>query len=78
MEDELENGRNFPRRSLRLALSEINESALEQSTPSKSTNVEELLVIQRGPRRKPITWSPVDYDRYFIIFNFLIVNRKRE
>ncbi|CAG9762893.1 unnamed protein product [Ceutorhynchus assimilis] len=60
MEVEVE---NLPRRSLRLALSEINERAPEESTPSKTTNVEELLVLQRGPRKIPITWSPVEYNR---------------
>lgn len=56
---------NYPRRSLRLALTEINEVAgsPNASTPSKSTNPDEMIIIQRGPRRKPITWSPVEYDR---------------
>ncbi|XP_030745792.1 uncharacterized protein LOC115874696 [Sitophilus oryzae] len=63
MEEEVENDQNLPRRSLRLALSEINETSPDQNTPNKNSNVEELLVIQRGPRKKPITWSPVEYDR---------------
>lgn len=62
--DANEEENNLPRRSLRLALSEINEIARSQnSTPRKSTNPDEMIIIQRGPRRKPITWSPVDYDR---------------
>lgn len=51
---------NTPRRSLRLALAEINEHICD--TP-KSTNPDEMIIIQRGPRRKPITWSPVEYSR---------------
>lgn len=56
---------NFPQRSLRLVLSEINEIAEESNerTPNKSTSPDEMLIAQRGPRRKPITWSPFDYDR---------------
>ncbi|KAL1505794.1 hypothetical protein ABEB36_005273 [Hypothenemus hampei] len=54
---------NLPRRSLRLALSELNESSGSPSTPKKNVNVEEVLVMQRGPRKKPITWSPLDYER---------------
>ncbi|KAH1027973.1 hypothetical protein HUJ05_001386 [Dendroctonus ponderosae] len=52
---------NGPRISLRLALTELNES-ISEGTPNKSINVDELLVLQRGPRKLPITWSPVDYD----------------
>lgn len=73
MEDDpegLEEELNFPRRSLRLALSEINESAESSSgtsTPNKSTSPDEMIIIQRGPRCKPITWSPVEYDRSNIL-----------
>ncbi|XP_066142330.1 uncharacterized protein [Euwallacea fornicatus] len=63
MEEDMEEEQNLPRRSLRLALSELNEAESEPSTPNKNVNIEELLIIQRGPRRKPITWSPVEYDR---------------
>lgn len=54
-----------PRRAFRLALTEINEVAVEseERSPNKSTSPEEMLIAQRGPRRKPITWSPFDYDR---------------
>lgn len=54
-----------PRRALRLVLTEINEVAEEPGdrSPNKSTSPEEMLIAQRGPRRKPITWSPFDYDR---------------
>lgn len=56
---------DFPRRSLRGALSEINELTEEpdERSPNKTTSPEEMLIAQRGPRRKPITWSPFDYDR---------------
>ncbi|KAL3266935.1 hypothetical protein HHI36_011085 [Cryptolaemus montrouzieri] len=51
----------LPRRSMRrLALSEINEAS---STPTKSESPDERVIIQRGRRCKPITWSPLDYDR---------------
>ncbi|XP_050511863.1 uncharacterized protein LOC126887954 [Diabrotica virgifera virgifera] len=59
-EDEAFVDENVPRRSLRIALIELNEHIPD--TP-KSTNPEEMLVIQRGPRKKPITWSPVDYHK---------------
>lgn len=60
---EVEN--DIPRRNLRFALSEINEVADEpdERTPNKSTSPDEMLIVQRGPRRKPVTWSPFDYDR---------------
>lgn len=63
--DAFEDDVNYPRRSLRLALTEINELAESPnvSTPSKVTNPDEMIIIQRGPRKKPITWSPVEYDR---------------
>lgn len=61
-----------PRRSLRRpALSEINEyhaipnggiGAAIQETP-KSTSPDEQIILQRGPRRKPLTWSPYEYDK---------------
>lgn len=55
----------FPRRTLRIALTEINEVTEEynERTPNKFTSPEEMLIAQRGPRKKPITWSPFDYDR---------------
>lgn len=70
-EEEIAEPENAPRRSLRLALSELNQSAELQATPSKIVNAEEMLVIQRGPRKKPITWSPVEYDRYDSLFIFV-------
>lgn len=66
MEDAVIPGDNeFPRRSLRLVLSEINEVSEEpnERSPNKSTSPEEMLIVQRGPRIKPITWSPFDYDQ---------------
>ncbi|KAF7273974.1 uncharacterized protein LOC143205213 [Rhynchophorus ferrugineus] len=63
MNEQVQEEPNLPRRSSRLALSEINDASKGQTTPNKNSNVEELLVIQRGPRKKPITWSPVEYDR---------------
>lgn len=64
-DDIVEDENNFPRRSLRLALTEINEITDEPNdrTPKKTASPEEMLIAQRGPRRKPITWSPFDYDR---------------
>lgn len=52
-----------PRRSLRIALTERNESQEMLNTPNKNSSPDEMVIIQRGPRRKPITWSPVEYDR---------------
>lgn len=50
---------NPPRRtSRRHALTELNDSP-ELETP-KSASPDELIIIQRGPRRKPITWSPYE------------------
>ncbi|XP_044748335.1 uncharacterized protein LOC123309335 [Coccinella septempunctata] len=50
-----------PRRSLRrFALSEVNEPG---GTPTKNQSPEERAIIQRGRRMKPITWSPLDYNR---------------
>ena len=59
-----EDERVEPRRSARLALTEIsfNES-LNEETPNKNVSADELVIIQRGPRRKPIIWSPVELDR---------------
>lgn len=61
----LQGENDFPQRSLRLVLSEINEitEELNERTPNKSSSPEEMLIAQRGPRRKPLTWSPFDYDR---------------
>lgn len=57
-----------PRRSLRLALTEITEAeSYNTRTPVKSTSPDEMIIIQRGPRRKPIVWSPVEYDRRKIL-----------
>lgn len=65
---------NGPGRSIRIALTELNESSSEDGTLNKSVNVDELLVLQRGPRKIPITWSPVDYERYFSILLILLIN----
>lgn len=54
-----------PRRSLRrAALTELNETRPEDAnlTP-RSSSPDEFIIMQRGPRKKPITWSPVDYDK---------------
>lgn len=54
-----------PRRSLRrFALAEVNEPG---GTPTKSQSPEERAIIQRGRRCKPITWSPLDYNRNNIL-----------
>lgn len=52
-----------PRRSARLALTEIHFNEANHETPNKNANADEMIIIQRGPRRKPIVWSPVDQDR---------------
>ncbi|KAK9876680.1 hypothetical protein WA026_014058 [Henosepilachna vigintioctopunctata] len=60
-----ENQFPLPRRSMRrLALSELNEPS---TTPTKSESPDERVIIQRGRRCKPITWSPLDYDRNKIL-----------
>lgn len=67
MEGDEGGGDDVPRRSLRLALTELNESQELESTPNKNSSPDEMVIIQRGPRRKPITWSPVDYNRTKIL-----------
>lgn len=53
-----------PRRSLRrVALTELNETVPEEPNTPKNSSPDEMVILQRGPRRKPVTWSPVDYDR---------------
>lgn len=49
------------RRSARLALTEIifNET-ITHETPNKNVSADEMIIIQRGPRRRPITWSPLE------------------
>lgn len=65
---------NTPRRSTRRrsALSEISpeEAAIRTSNVSEATDVrgstpspDEMIIQQRGRRRKPITWSPLDYNK---------------
>lgn len=54
-----------PRRpTRRFALSEVNESG---GTPTKNSSPEERVIIQRGRRCKPITWSPLDFNRNQIL-----------
>ncbi|CAH0561005.1 unnamed protein product [Brassicogethes aeneus] len=62
-----ERRRRRPREQTRLVLTEVNETVAEQETPNKESSPDEMLIMQRGPRRKPITWSPVDYDK-FVVF----------
>lgn len=51
-----------PRRSMRReALTEINEDT-QPRTP-QATSPDEMVIIQRGPRKKPLTWSPYEYNR---------------
>lgn len=53
-----------PRRSLRRsALTELNETSLESSETPRSASPDEMVILQRGPRRKPVTWSPIDFDK---------------
>lgn len=49
----------------RHALTEINDSP-EPETP-KSASPDELIIIQRGPRRKPITWSPFEPNKNHLL-----------
>lgn len=57
-----------PRRSLRrMALTELNDSLPESSETPKATSPDEMVILQRGRRRKPLTWSPVDYDKSKIL-----------
>lgn len=66
------NNENIPRRSSRrIALTELNDSP-EPETP-KSASPDELVIIQRGRRRKPITWSPYEYDKS----NLLVPSQER-
>ncbi|CAH1370578.1 hypothetical protein MTP99_012138 [Tenebrio molitor] len=58
-----EEERGEPRRSARLALTEITLNESSHETPNKNVSADEMVIIQRGPRRKPIIWSPVDQDR---------------
>lgn len=61
---EEEEVRAEPRRSARLALTEIslNESIREE-TPNKNVSADEMVIIQRGPRKKMIIWSPIEQER---------------
>ena len=45
----------------RTALSEIHNDR-SYGTP-KSTSPDEVVIMQRGPRCKPETWSPYEFDR---------------
>ncbi|XP_018320843.1 uncharacterized protein LOC108733968 [Agrilus planipennis] len=66
-----ENEENIPRRSSRRsALTEIPPEQVVSTTPnildSSETPVpspDELVIVQRGRRRKPVMWSPIDYNK---------------
>lgn len=63
-EEQPEENPSSPRRSLRrMALTELNDTLPESSQTPKSTSPDEMVILQRGRRKKPITWSPVDYDK---------------
>lgn len=56
------------RRSLRrMALTELNDSLPETAETPKGASPDEMVIMQRGRRRKPLTWSPVDYDKTKIV-----------
>lgn len=56
------------RRSLRrAALTELNDILPESAETPKGASPDEMVILQRGPRRKPLTWSPVDYDKSKIL-----------
>lgn len=73
MEEEEPPEENSPplRRSLRrMALTELNDndsppSETGEETPRHQgiTSPDEMVILQRGRRKKPLTWSPVDYDK---------------
>lgn len=66
--EEQPNQADAPRRSLRrAALTELNETTPEEMQTPKSSSPDEMVILQRGPRRKPITWSPVDYGKTKIL-----------
>lgn len=71
MEPFNENGNNTRRTSRRVALSELNESSDDSN--SNITSPDEMVIVQRGPRRKPLTWSPFEYNtstsKSFIVTN---------
>lgn len=50
------------RRSARLALTEIQLNETSHETPNKHVSADEMVIILRGPRKKPIVWSPVEQD----------------
>lgn len=58
-----------PRRSMRrAALTELNETHPEDANQTpRGSSPDEFIIMQRGPRKKPITWSPVDYDKSKIL-----------
>lgn len=47
----------------RSALSELPDVPNEPATPNKAPSPDEQVIIQRGFRRKPLTWSPYDGNR---------------
>lgn len=56
------------RRSLRrVALTELNDALPENPETIQAASPDEMVILQRGRRRKPITWSPVDYDKTKIL-----------
>lgn len=68
-EAEIMNDENRPRRSSRIALMEVNETVLTDENPNKTSSPDEMVIVQRGPRKKPITWSPLEYDKIVLGVN---------
>ena len=43
--------------------SNVSDPNIPESFVTPSASPDELIIQQRGPRQKPITWSPVDYNK---------------
>lgn len=70
MEEEQPEENHSPplRRSLRRdALTDLNNSLLETAKTPQSASPDEMVILQRGRRKKPLTWSPVDYGKAKIL-----------
>lgn len=56
------------RRSLRrMALTELNDDLPETAITPQGASPDEMVILQRGRRKKPLTWSPIDYDKTKIL-----------
>lgn len=71
---ELAPDENAPRRSLRrsvLAPLDNTATVLRNNTPGNTSSpqisADEYIIEHRGRRKKPITWSPVDYNKLDVL-----------